>query len=175
MEITQKDLQLLERATPGSAAIYRFSGDVFETLYVSPSLPGLSGMTMAEFLRSGAGNAAQSILPEDRPGVLAAVRDALAKDEPIDCYFRVHHQTHQFDWAHAVARHIGEMDGAPVFLAIYTNASVETDVYQRIEHREFKGPILTGAEGPVQEPGLWPRKSPGPGRPGGHPMIREGH
>jgi len=132
MEITQKDLQLLERATPGSAAIYRFSGDVFETLYVSPSLPGLSGMTMAEFLRSGAGNAAQSILPEDRPGVLAAVRDALAKDEPIDCYFRVHHQTHQFDWAHAVARHIGEMDGAPVFLAIYTNASVETDVYQRI-------------------------------------------
>lgn len=46
---------------------------------------------------------------------------------------------------------------------------------EKIEHREFKGPILTGAEGPVQEPGLWPRKSPGPGRPGGHPMIREGH
>ena len=46
----------------------------------------------------------------------------------MDCTFRVFHKTLGVDWAHINARICGRLSGCPVFLAIYTNASMETDM-----------------------------------------------
>ena len=132
MEVTLRDLELLKRVMPGCSAVYRLRGSVFETLFISPGLCALNGMSPEEYARLTAQDALDSVLPEDRAGLMEAVGCAVSAGEPLDCYFRVFHKTLGFDWAHLNARYCGDLDGCQIFLAVYTNASVETDVYQRI-------------------------------------------
>jgi signal transduction histidine kinase/CheY-like chemotaxis protein len=132
MELTEEALRFLKDSTPGSIAIYRLNGSVFETLYVSPSLPALNGLTMEEYLGRSKDNAAAMTCGDDAPELLRRAQESARSGEPFDCYFRVFHKALGMDWAHINARVCGELNGCPVFLAIYTNASVETGIYQRI-------------------------------------------
>ncbi len=139
MEITEQELAFLERNTPGAAAIYRWNGKQVETLYVSEELPRLNGMTMEEYLQHSGRDAASFIIEEDVPKLMQAVRTCIETRKPIDCFYRVFHKKLGIDWAHMNAKICGEIDGAPVFLAVYANASVETDIYQNIlDHTDRK-------------------------------------
>ena len=135
MELTKEMIQYLAEVTPGNAAIYRLSGEHFETLYLSPSIPALNGMTMEEYHEMASADAMEMIFPEDREMLKQAVRDCLQTGKQIDVYYRVFHKKAGIDWAHINAKKCGELEGSPVFLAVYTNASVETDMYQRIIDR----------------------------------------
>jgi signal transduction histidine kinase/PAS domain-containing protein len=132
MELTTETLRFIEDAVPGNAAVYRINGDKIETLYIAPTLPKLNGMTSEEYRTVTGGNAANIVLPDDLPGLMEAVRDCLTTGQPLDCYYRVLHKRNGFDWVHATARQCGVMNGKPVLLVLYTNASVETDIYQNI-------------------------------------------
>ena len=137
MELTQENLAHLKKITPGNMALYRLHNDIFISLYTSPSLPALNGLTREEYDAKVRQNATDIVLPEDLHILMAAVQNCLATGEPIDCSYRVYHKVLGFDWAHMSAKVCGELEGDPVFLAIYTNASIETDVYQRLlDHSE---------------------------------------
>ena len=132
MELTTETLRLIEDVTPGNAAIYRIDGGRIETIYTAPTLPLLNGMTRAEYEEVTGGDASAIVLPDDLPGLMEAVRNCIASHQPLDCYYRVYHRKNGFDWVHATAKYIGENEGRPVLLALYTNASVETDIYQNL-------------------------------------------
>jgi len=132
MELTERDLKLIEQSTPGNMAVYRLNGEIFETLFVSPGLCSLNGMSGDEFSRIEGKNASDIIFRQDLSGVMDAAKECAETGKPIDLYFRVLHKKIGFDWAHANAKLCGTKDGCPVFLAVFTNASVETDIYQNI-------------------------------------------
>jgi signal transduction histidine kinase len=132
MELSNYDLELLEKSMPGHAAIYRICGEKAEVLWISPSLPALNGLTMEEYLEMTRKTGTAIACREDVPALLGAIRESVRTGAPLDHYFRVLHKTSGTDWAHINARLCGELDGCPVFAAVYTNASVETDLYQRI-------------------------------------------
>ena len=132
MNLTKEYLQLLENSVPGDAAIYLLKDGRAETLYVSPNLPALNGMTMQEYLAKSAKDALDIVFPPDQPALCQALHDAIEKHAPLDHYFRVFHKIHGIDWAHIKARICGEINSCPVVLAIYVNAAAEADVYQRI-------------------------------------------
>jgi len=132
MDITQETLEYLEQVTPGNVVIYRLNGDVFETLYVAPAVPALNGLSREEYLESTKKNASSMVLPQDLPLLMEQVHECVRTGKPVDCTFRVFHKTLGVDWAHINARICGRLSGCPVFLAIYTNASMETDMYQRV-------------------------------------------
>jgi signal transduction histidine kinase/ActR/RegA family two-component response regulator len=125
MELTPEILAYLARVTPGHTAIYRLQGNTFITLYTSPSLPTLNGLTREEYTAKVKHNASDIVLPEDLPVLMAAVKKTLTTGEQVDCYYRVYHKKLGFDWAHVCARICGELEGDPVFLAVYNNASRE--------------------------------------------------
>jgi signal transduction histidine kinase len=135
MEVTQEILAYLKQVAPGNAAIYRLRGRIVEPLYAAAELPALNGMTQAEYDAAAGKNAADTVLPADLPGLMQAVGHLVRTREPLDEYYRVVHKTLGFDWVHAHARYCGEMEGDPVVLVSYTNASVETDSYQNILDR----------------------------------------
>jgi len=132
MEITEETLELLERVTPGNVAIYRVNGRKIETLYISDEIPALNGMTMEEYMEASAEDATFFVLKDDIPALMDEVKECIKTGKPINCYYRVYHKQLGIDWAHVNARLCGQKDGKPVVLSIYTNASVETDIYQTI-------------------------------------------
>lgn len=132
MELKKETIDYLAKVTPGYVAIYRVNGSVVETLYHSPDLPEQNGMSQEEYDRLTAGNASTIVLSEDLPGLMNAIRRSIGIGDPLDYHYRVIHKTQGFDWVHARARICGELNGCPVFLATYVNASVETDIYRKI-------------------------------------------
>ena len=132
MELTDETIELIRQMTPGNAALYRVNGGVIETLYASPGLPALNGMTRAEYEELTGSNAANTVLAADLPGLMKAVDACVRTGQPLDCHYRVVHKTRGFDWVHANARLCGTRAGKPVLLALYSNASVENDIYQNI-------------------------------------------
>ena len=132
MELTKESLKFIEDVMPGNTAIYRINGKTVETVYASPVLAALNGMTNEEYTELTHKNAAAVVLPDDLPFIMEAVRDCVTSGNQLDCYYRVIHKKNGFDWVHANARVCGELDGKPVLLAVYSNASVETNIYQKL-------------------------------------------
>jgi len=132
MELTRAQLEFIEKVTPGNVALYRVKGGNVESLYFSDGLPSLNGMTRVEYEQITQKNAADIVLQEDIPGLMEFVSQCVRTSKPMEYYYRVHHKSHGFDWVHANVRLCGTMGGCPVLLVLYANASVESDIYQKI-------------------------------------------
>ncbi|MFZ2757196.1 MAG: ATP-binding protein [Atopobiaceae bacterium] len=132
MEISRETIELLERVAPGYAGIYRIKGNSVHMMYASPNLHELSGMTAEEFERILADDARQALVVEDVPGLMRVVNRCLADHKPFEHYCRVLHKTLGFDWVHGNASYLGEYEGDAVILALFSNASVESNIYLRI-------------------------------------------
>ena len=132
MELTREQLQWIAQSVPGNAAIYRMRGYRVDALYLSPGLAALNGMTWEEYKKISMDDAVAMVFPEDLPKLLLMARDHSQIGDSFDLYYRVLHKTRGFDWAHGTYRVCGTLDGDPVFVAVFTNASVETDIYQEI-------------------------------------------
>jgi signal transduction histidine kinase len=126
MEVTKRDLELLEAAAPANSAIYRINGKTAETLYISPELPALNGMTAEEHRVLSDRGAFEFVLPEDRAALADAVRRSLTGGTALDCYFRVVHKTLGSVRVHLGARMCGEMAGLPLFLAVFAHAPADS-------------------------------------------------
>ena len=135
MELSKEILKFIEDVTPGNFAVYRLDGGTVHTVCASPSLPALNGMTSGEYAELTRENAAALVMPDDLPGLMEAVRYCAASKTQLDYYYRVAHKKNGFDWVHANARVCGELDGKPVLLVVYSNASVETNIYQKLLNR----------------------------------------
>jgi hypothetical protein len=132
LEISRETIELLERVAPGYAGIYRIKGNSVHMMYASPNLHELSGMTAEEFERILADDARQALVVEDVPGLMRVVNRCLADHKPFEHYCRVLHKTLGFDWVHGNASYLGEYEGDAVILALFSNASVESNIYLRI-------------------------------------------
>ncbi|MEA5050520.1 MAG: ATP-binding protein [Oscillospiraceae bacterium] len=132
MELSQQDLELLEKTLPGCAALYSLNGDRVETLWISDSIPALNGLTREEYDKMTGENAAAIVYPDDLPALMETVRQCVLSRGSFECYYRVFHKQRGIDWTHAGAKYCGEFGGRPLLSAVYANASLETDIYQRI-------------------------------------------
>src|SRR5574344_550280 len=128
MELTPAIFDEIRQFVPGNIAVYRINGTSVETLYFSPGLPAILGMTYDEYKELTQHNAAEIVLAEDMPGLMAAVQHTIATKEPLDYRYRVIHKTNSVDWVHAMATVCGEHDGCPIMLTEYYNASTEQEM-----------------------------------------------
>jgi len=135
VKITKEMLEYLEKVTPGNAAFYRIKDGAFETIYSSPGIPAVLGMSHEEYYSYTGKSAIDIVLPEDIPGLAAAIKKCQLEGVPLDHTYRVVHKTKGFDWVHVNGTICGELDGFPILLVVYVNFSVETDMYQNILDR----------------------------------------
>lgn len=131
MELTQEMLEYIQSITPGNFALYQVENGRMKTLYSSPKLPALNGMEAEEYREFTREDGLNIVLPEDRAGLLDAMRECI-RGGTAERYYRVYHRLRGFDWVHASARLCGKKNGAPVLLVIYVNASAEADIYQTL-------------------------------------------
>ena len=132
MELTKEILSYIENITPGCFAIYRAADGKLETLYASPRLPALNGMTEEEYADFTREDAAAIVFPADREKIMGALMDCIRSGEQCDQYYRVYHKIRGFDWVHGSGRVCGTLNGCPVILVVYVNASSEADIYQKL-------------------------------------------
>jgi signal transduction histidine kinase/PAS domain-containing protein len=135
MEITKEMLEFFENSSPGHTAIYRINSGAMETVFLAPDIPELNGMNVEEYLALTKKDATSIVVAEDLPKIRAAVSKCVTNGTPIDIYYRVIHKIRGFDWVHAQARSFGEIDGKPALFVLFTNASIETDVYRSLLDR----------------------------------------
>jgi len=135
MEITEKILSYIKEYVPGNTAVYRIRGSIVETLYFSPGLPAVVGMSVEEYKNATQRDASGIVLPEDRASLMDAVASCISTGKPLDVRYRVKHKARNFDWVHAMACNCGTMNGCPVLLAEFTNSSIEQEALQQeLEH-----------------------------------------
>lgn len=137
MEVGREEIVRLVKMSPGNSAVYLMKGGRFETVYSSSGIPRILGLEPGEYDSSTSFDAMNILLPADRPYVTDAIMKMLADKTPMDIYYRVFHSVRGFDWVHAKACICGELDGAPMLFFEFSNASVESDIYQDIlDHTE---------------------------------------
>jgi signal transduction histidine kinase/PAS domain-containing protein/ActR/RegA family two-component response regulator len=129
VEITQEGISKIIAAFPGNFAIYKVEGGALKSIYNSPGLPGLSGMSKEEYENFIKDDAAAIVLESDRKQIAELLYDALkdlehAKD--IDFTYRIIHKARDFIWVHALSRFIGTMGGCPVLLTAFLDTSSES-------------------------------------------------
>lgn len=76
-----------------------------------------------------------SVYPEDRPELTEKIARSIEAEEPLDYFYRTIHKQRGFDWVHITGTYCGDLDGLPVMLVVYSNASVESNLYQAILDR----------------------------------------
>lgn len=132
MELQQSVLDIIIGAIPGDFAVYRVCGAALETLHASSGLPALSGMGEEEYRTRTALDAADIILPDDRPQVQARLAGFLASGQDEEFNYRILHQPDGFIWIHARARILGSMRGCPVILVIFLSGIKETRAFEML-------------------------------------------
>ena len=129
MKRSMEELRELFESVPGNIVIYRFSEGKMQTLFCSPGVPAISGLSREEYKEIVKNDASDILLPNDRDlfakhaaGLLSGSRDEM------DCTFRICHKTYGFVWVHAMAKKVGELAGDPILLASFLNTSREAEM-----------------------------------------------
>jgi len=130
MELLQQDIERIKNLIPGTMALYRVNQGL-ETLFLSPSIPAISGCSAAEYMAITHKDASDIVIPGDRGRVEESIRSAVSGRGEAECVCRIMHKTNGSVWVHARVRRIGEMRALPVLLVIFENISAETDMFSR--------------------------------------------
>ncbi|MFZ2755421.1 MAG: ATP-binding protein [Atopobiaceae bacterium] len=130
--LTVDFLRRMARMIPGSVAVYLLRGGALETIYTSADLPGILGMNAADYGTATGADAFDIVYPADAPALREALAKCLESSSDIDAFYRVRHVTRGFDWVHAKGTICGRVDGCPALVCSFSNASVETDIYQEL-------------------------------------------
>ncbi len=131
-ELNQEQIEAMVRPIPGDFVVYHLIGRQMKVLYFTDTILSSFGVTAEEFSRATRDDALDVVMPADREYVLATVFGKPAGPELIHCRFRLMHREKGFFWVHSRSRIIGTMDGCPVVLTNYLNASAEAESYSRI-------------------------------------------
>lgn len=126
MELSEHDLDYVIRTNPGDFAIYRLKDGALATIYVSPGVPTLSGMTEAAYRTFMEQDAARAVLEQDRPAVAEKLAALSAGTPEVELTFRILHATRLFVWIHAKARLVGTQNGSPVIITAFLDTSAES-------------------------------------------------
>lgn len=120
-------------AIPGGVAIYRVT-DIFETVYFSNGVAGLTGYTAEEYRELCKRDAAEMTYPEDTHVVVNKLREAIRSGTLADFEFRKRHRDGHIVWVRVQARQIGEADGAPLLHCVFHNISELKETQQEMDH-----------------------------------------
>ena len=131
-EFTDEQLRYLVEKTPGNKAIYQIIGDRIAALYLSPSLHSLVGMEEDEFRRAMERNTADTVLPDDLPDLMNAIRECIRTGKQMDHYWRVFQPEQGFLWVHGSACFCGLRGGFPVLFVSYGTDLNEVDLYKDV-------------------------------------------
>jgi hypothetical protein len=131
-ELTQEQIVKMLQPIPGDFVVYLLTGRKMKVLYFSDSILSSFGVTAEEFRCATEDDALDVVMSADRDKVLSTVFGEPAGPELIQCQFRLMHREKGFFWVHSKSRIIGTMNGCPVILTNYLNASAEAESYSRI-------------------------------------------
>src|SRR5574344_517158 len=127
MEIEERALEFLAKATPGNFAIYSLVDGKLKVLYRSAGLPALSGMDDEEYDALTKEDSGNIVFPSDRERILSLLLEFLRNHADLDFTYRICHKSQGAIWIHARSRYLGEKAGAPVLLTTFSETSSESE------------------------------------------------
>lgn len=130
---SKEKIQDIVNAIPGGVAIYKVS-DIYETVYFSDGVPGLSGYTVEEYKELIKRDAVELTYNEDTPMVIEKVNEAIANHSTVDFEFRKVHRDGHIVWVHVQLRQIGEEDGSPLIQCVFHDLSDLKETQLEMDH-----------------------------------------
>lgn len=106
-----------------------------EVLYFSEGIPMLFALDASGYRTLIADDAFAIVLDCDREYLKRRVRACLETSDEVDCTYRIHHRGQGFLWIRCRSRVVGERDGHPVLLSIFSAASAATVAYEMLLDR----------------------------------------
>lgn len=127
------NVQDIINAIPGGVAIYRVS-DIFETVYFSDGVPGLTGYTVEEYYEQIKGDAKRMTYAEDSDMVAEKMRKAIEDKQAVEFEFRKLHRDGHIVWVKVLARQIGEDKGCPLLQCVFHNITEFKEAQHEMDH-----------------------------------------
>jgi hypothetical protein len=131
MERTIEEIRTLISQIPGEAAAYKFDGSLHTVCY-SDCVPNASAYTKEEYEELIIDNTDAIVLDIDHEYLADRVKKSLNGERDVHYYYRIKHKTKGYQWVHAVANKIGEMDGCPLLLAVFQNNLFEEESHNKL-------------------------------------------
>jgi len=122
MEITANTLSLLEQTNPGAFTINRITPEGMEMVYASPDAATIVGMGQSDFSASSLKDTLNTVVEDDKPLILAAMKESLQNGKDMDLTYRIKHRWKGVVWIHAKGRIIGTMEGFPILYAVFAGS-----------------------------------------------------
>ncbi|MCI2049760.1 MAG: ATP-binding protein [Lachnospiraceae bacterium] len=132
MELTEEKLKSLSETIPGNFGIYQIRGQRLIALYLSPSLHCIAGMEKGEYEKVSRDDAADTVIPEDRPLFWKNIENCIRSGGQMNHYWRIRHPQFGYLWVHGNALCCGELDGYPVLIVTYGDDSNEISLYKDV-------------------------------------------
>jgi PAS domain S-box-containing protein len=142
-EIDEDYLKSLIASIPGEAAIYAVEDKCLRTLFYTPTIPLISGLTKEEYDKIVAKDAVAIVNPLDASFVAHAILRTIRAGKDIDIWYRIFHKEKKYIWVHAKAKLIGTMNSVPILLSVFqniANVNASTDVI--IDHSTFLSYVI---------------------------------
>ena len=125
--LDRKSIERDASLVPGDFLICRVQQKL-EPLAASPDLWRISGFSPDRHAALMGNDAFNCVLPQDHPVLRQSIARCTENKPDVQSYYRIRHNGPGVVWEHAKLRLLGSLDGAPVILAVITNASLETGI-----------------------------------------------
>lgn len=132
MELKKDDIIEIIDNDSNDIAIYQLDGTKLKTLYFSPNICLMSGMSVDEYNSFIMPDAKKIIISSDLPYVEATLYKLLKDRKDVNITYRIFHKTKGFIWVNARAKYIGNYQECPIIRVLFQNTTDLTIGYESL-------------------------------------------
>lgn len=126
-------------AIPGGVVIYKIVGEKYETKYFSEGIPKMIGYEQDEYFERIANDPISIVVPNDKPRINAAIKDAIDRDMPISISYRVYNKQNNIVDIQMHGKKVDMEDGCPIVYTFFICSTQENDLYRKIADNSSTG------------------------------------
>ncbi|GEM_PF-3170821 len=122
-------MQAMMDTIPGGVVLYEMRVDGAYTVFASKGVAEMSGYT-EDYFEGASEKTRSAVYKEDIPLVEAAVKKAVEEKAELNISYRLHHVDGHTVWTNMSGRLVGEQNGNPLLLAVFSDLSKMTENYR---------------------------------------------
>ncbi|MEG1988562.1 MAG: PAS domain-containing protein [Oscillibacter sp.] len=132
-----KQYETLINSIPGGVGMYQFN-ESFTPIFISDGVYKLCNMTREEYREATRRSTLDMFHPDDRKGLMAAVKTAQEKKQKFEYTHRVLQHDGSYKWMHVTGQLMSAQDGSPVLYTVFTDVNEQIKAEQALRESEFR-------------------------------------
>ncbi|MEG1813780.1 MAG: ATP-binding protein [Clostridia bacterium] len=132
-----KKYEMLINSIPGGVGMYRLD-EGFTPIFMSEHAYDMCAMTKEEYEAATAHSTLDVFYPDDRQGLIDAIRTAALGTNKFEYTHRVRQKDGSYRWMHVSGQLMAGPEGAPLLYTVFTDVHEQIKAEQALRESEFR-------------------------------------